>query len=139
MGARLVAQVLRDAQAQRLRPQRQPTEGVCYASKIEKSEAAIDWSAPAVTIERRARAFDPFPGCHFMHEGEAVKLWRARVHQATGDEHGGGAIKHELGVPRLVAGRVLVDTGEGVLELLTVQRPGGRRITAAAWAAGWGR
>ena len=46
---------------------------------IEKAEAAIDWATPAALIERRVRAFDPFPGCHFVLDGQPVKLWRARV------------------------------------------------------------
>ena len=45
-----------------LRPVTQPEAGVTYASKIEKAEAAIDWSQPAEVIARRIRAFDPFPG-----------------------------------------------------------------------------
>jgi methionyl-tRNA formyltransferase len=46
--------------------------GISYAAKIQKSEAAIDWAVPAAVIERRVRAFDPFPGAHFRVDGEPV-------------------------------------------------------------------
>ena len=103
----------------------QPTEGVSYAHKIDKAEAVIDWSLPAAVIERRVRAFDPFPGASFQLAGETVKLWRARLRP---DHHGRpGEV--------LVAqdGRFTVACGDAALDLLQLQRPGGRRIDAAAW------
>jgi methionyl-tRNA formyltransferase len=57
----------------------QPAEGITYAHKIDKAEAAIDWAQPAAVIERRVRAFDPFPGASFSLDGEVVKLWRAAL------------------------------------------------------------
>lgn len=103
----------------------QPAAGVCYAAKIDKAQARIDWHEPAALIERRARAFDPAPGLHFEFGGEAVKLWRA-------------ALRSDL--PAAVPGTVLladgqrlgVACGQGALELLQLQRPGGRRAPAAA-------
>ena len=62
----------------------QPTDGVSYARKVEKAEAAVDWTDPADVIERRIRAFDPFPGVGAELGGESVKLWRARVVPLTG-------------------------------------------------------
>ena len=50
-----------------------------YAHKIDKAEAAIDWSQPAATIERRVRAFDPFPGASFVLDGETVKVLARRA------------------------------------------------------------
>ena len=105
--------------------QPQPTQGVTYAAKIEKSEGPIDWTQPAATIERRLRAFDPFPGASFTLDGETIKLWRAEMAPATG------------GVPgevRIAAGgRCVVACGDGALELRVLQRPGGRRIDVAAF------
>lgn len=114
-GARLVVQAL--AQAAALARVPQPADGATYAHKIEKAEAAIDWSRPAAEIERRVRAFDPFPGCSFVSEGETVKLWRARVVEGEGAP----------GEVLAAAGRLVVACGEGALELLELQRPGGRR------------
>jgi methionyl-tRNA formyltransferase len=103
----------------------QPTAGVSYAHKIDKAEAAIDWTLPAAVIERRVRAFDPFPGASFQLDGETIKLWRARLRP---DAHGrpGEVLSAQ-------DGQFTVACGEGALELLQLQRPGGRRIDAAAW------
>ncbi len=121
LGARLIVQALQTLDEAALA---QPVQGVSYAHKIEKAEAAIDWTQPAALIERRVRAFDPFPGAHFMCEGQPVKLWRARVVDASGTP---GTV---LAAP---AGALRVACGEAALELLELQRPGGRRVCAAAW------
>ena len=79
LGAGLVVQALADLAKGLLQPQPQPTQGVSYARKIDKAEAEIDWAAAAAQIERRLRAFDPFPGCSTQLEGLTFKVWRARV------------------------------------------------------------
>ncbi len=119
LGAGLIVQALTAAARGGLVARAQPEAGVTYAHKIDKAEARIDWQQPAASIERRVRAFDPQPGCHFEFEGEPLKVWRARV--ATG--FGG-----EAGSVQLDPQRFLVGCGDGAaLELLEVQRPGGRR------------
>lgn len=106
----------------------QPVEGVSYAHKIQKAEAAIDWTLPAAVIERRVRAFDPFPGASFQLDGEAVKLWRARLRPDAQGRPGEVLAAQD--------GRLSVACGEGALDLLQLQRPGGRRIDAAAFLQG---
>jgi methionyl-tRNA formyltransferase len=103
----------------------QPAEGVTYAHKIGKAEAAIDWARPAAEIERRLRAFDPFPGASFMLDGEAVKLWRARLRPDLHGRPGEVLAAH--------AGQMTVACGAGALDLLQLQRPGGRRQDVAAF------
>ena len=125
LGARLIVTALERRAS--LVPQPQPTVGVTYAAKIEKREAAIDWSAPAATLERRLRAFDPFPGASTTIGRETVKCWRARIVAATGIT--GGAAPGE--VISLERDAIRVACGSGALDLLELQRPGGRRITAA--------
>lgn len=121
LGGRLIVQALAHAGALVRTPQ--PTEGVNYAHKIEKAEAAIAWSQPAAVIERRVRAFDPFPGCTFtLHTDkgpEVVKLWRASVVPASGSP---GEVLHAQGDTLVVA------CGEQALALHTLQRPGGKRV-----------
>ena len=124
LGARMIVQTL-SAAAGPLSATPQPTEGVTYAHKIDKAESAIDWSLPASTIERRVRAFDPFPAASFEAGGETVKLWRA-------------ALRPELqGAPGEVlkadGQELLVACGEQGLSLLELQRPGGKRLPAAAF------
>ena len=122
LGGRLVVQGLAAPAAWRRQPQ--PTEAVSYAHKIMKSESAVDWTAPAAVIERRLRAFDPFPGASFELEGEQIKLWRAALRPALSGRPGQVLVAQD--------GRLCVACGEGALELLQLQRPGGRRIDAAA-------
>ncbi|MDP3083980.1 MAG: methionyl-tRNA formyltransferase, partial [Rubrivivax sp.] len=116
-GGRLIVQALQDADAGRLQPVAQPLEGVNYAHKVDKAEAAIDWALPAATLERRVRAFDPFPGMLFSHGGEPVKLWRAAL--VPGAAPDGAAPGQVLAAG---TGRLLVVCGDGVLELLELQR-----------------
>jgi len=129
LGARLIVQALADAAAGGLDPVRQPEQGVTYAHKIAKAEAAIDWTLPAEVIERRIRAFDPFPGATFQAHGETIKLWRAQVERLDSAVAPGSVIAADG--PRLV-----VACGEGALTLLEVQRPGGKRVAVAQWQQG---
>ncbi len=128
LGGRLVVEALEAAACGGLQRTPQPAEGVTYAHKIEKAEAAIDWRAPAAQIERRVRAFDPFPGASFGCGGETVKLWQARVVPSAA-----GAVPGQ--VLEAAGGRVVVACGNGALELLQVQRPGGKRGPVAGWLA----
>lgn len=77
MGARLMVQALDQRAA--LKPRLQSEEGVCYAHKIEKAEAAIDWQLPADHIARKVRALDPFPGASARLAGETLKIWGAQA------------------------------------------------------------
>lgn len=124
LGARLIV----DALAARREPQPQATSGVTYATKIERSEARIDWSENAALIERKVRAFDPEPGAHTTCDGEMLKLWRVRTQ--TG-ESGKPGVVLEAG-----AHGVLVACGTDALWLVEVQRPGGRRLPIEAFVAG---
>jgi methionyl-tRNA formyltransferase len=130
LGAQLVVEGLPPWVSGRLPAKPQPTEGITYAAKIEKAEAAIDWRWPAALIERRVRAFDPFPGASFTLDGQAVKLWRARVEETPAETRAPGTCL------RPAPGRLLVACGEGVLELLEVQRTGGRRVAVADFLRG---
>ena len=160
LGAELVVQGV-PAWVQGLLPAvPQPGEGVTYASKIDKAEAALDWAAPAAVIERRVRAFDPFPGCSFRLGDETVKLWRAAVVDGPGRPEGGQAglpggqptslpgghpVSLPGGHPITLPGECLpappgrwrVACGDGrTLELLELQRTGGRRVPVADFLRG---
>jgi methionyl-tRNA formyltransferase len=130
LGAALVVEGLPAWVSGRLQATPQPAAGVTYAAKIDKAEAAIDWRQPAVQIERRVRAFDPFPGASFVLDGETLRLWRARVADP-------GALSGAPGecVPA-PAGVLRVACGEGALDLLEVQRAGGRRVPVADFLRG---
>jgi len=126
LGARMIVRSLADAAAGALKPVKQPEAGVTYAHKIAKSEAAIDWRLPADAIERRVRAFDPFPGASFQAGSDTVKLWRAQVERLD--------VAAAPGTVIAVDGQQLVVAcGDGALALLDVQRPGGKRGPVAQW------
>jgi methionyl-tRNA formyltransferase len=121
IGARLIVQALRALQLGALPAVAQPQHGATYARKIEKSEARIDWREPATVLERRLRAFDPFPGASTELAGLPVKVWRARVvpgHGAPGE------------VLAASQGRLVLACGQDALELLELQLAGGRRLAA---------
>jgi methionyl-tRNA formyltransferase len=127
LGGRLIVEALERAARGGLAPQAQPEEGASYAHKIEKSEARIDWRAPAGLIERRVRAFDPFPGANFDAAGTTFKCWRAAV--VPGVARPGEVLRLEAAGP-------VVACGEGALRLELLQRPGGRRLPAVQALAG---
>jgi len=138
LGAELVVRGL--AELPKLEPRVQPDEGVTYAQKIDKAEAAIDWRQPAAAIERRLRAFDPFPGCTAHWGGQVVKVWRARVIDVPSAPSEGptpAATPPEPGSLLPVASGGLVVACGGppgqALEILEVQPAGGRRMPARDW------
>jgi methionyl-tRNA formyltransferase len=131
LGARLVVEALELAACGGLRPVAQPAEGVTYAHKIDKAEAAIDWSQPAAVIERRIRAFDPFPGATAVIGSESVKVWRA----VPGAPRPAAS---EPGTVLAVDGHgVEVACGDGTLRLLELQRAGGKRLPVADFLRGF--
>jgi methionyl-tRNA formyltransferase len=130
LGARLVVEALEAAACGGLFPVAQPAGGATYAAKIRKDEAPIDWTAPAEVIERRIRAFDPFPGATFEYDGEVVKVWKAAV---------AAAVDARPGVVLEDGGRLRVACGQGALDLLVLQRPGGRRLPVTEFLRGGAR
>lgn len=127
LGGRLIVEALEMAACGGLTPQAQPAEGITYAHKIDKAEAAIDWRLGAALIERRLRAFDPFPGATAVLAGETLKLWRA---EPCADSGRPGEVL-AVGDPGIV-----VACGEGALRLTVLQRAGGKRLPAAAFLQG---
>jgi len=128
MGAQMLAAGLRYVIAGgTLHATPQPETGATYAHKLEKSEAELDFSRPAVELERKVRAFDPWPVAEAVLAGERVRVWAASALPAT-LEHAGkspGAIvsASKLGID--------IACGEGVLRILKLQRAGGRVVDAA--------
>jgi methionyl-tRNA formyltransferase len=134
LGANLIVKAL--TQVGHFNPVKQPSEGVTYAHKIEKAEAAIDWTLSAQLLSQRVRAFDPFPGMTAQISGEWVKVWRAHV---LTDEHKDEHKDAQLSASNAKPGTLLaaneaglqVACGDGVLCLTQLQKPGGKRQPVA--------
>ena len=126
LGATTIVEALANFAALKARPQ--PLDGITYAKKIEKSEARIDWTQPAAVIERRIRAFDPFPGCEAIVGDAPLKIWHAQV--VTNGE--GGSVAPGT-VSRSDQRSLTVQCGQHQLKWITVQRPGGKRMPASEY------
>jgi methionyl-tRNA formyltransferase len=133
LGARLMVRCLAMLDAQEETPRiPQSEEGMCYAEKIQKNEAEIDWSQTPAAIDRLIRAFNPFPGANSSLNGQSLKFWRARpLAKELADQYRGS---HR---PGSIVGKTndgfMVWCKDGALEVLEIQKPGGRRSSAAQW------
>ncbi len=146
-GAEALIEALTGLDSGTLRPQPQPSEGVTYAAKLDKAEARIDWTGRAIEIERKVRAFNPWPIAETRYEGEQLRILRAIAVPGATEGQGGAppgtmlAFGDAPAEPRTENPRVagsnpalLVQCGEGRLAVLEVQRPGRRPVSARDFA-----
>ena len=122
MGAELIVKaldVLSDLEAQA-----QPDEGVTYAAKIDKAEAKIDWSKPAVEVDQLIRGLSPFPGAWFELDGQRVKVLNSQVSEASG----------QMG--EVLDDALTVACGSGSVQLLRLQRAGKEAMDAKDFLRG---
>ena len=134
LGGKMIVLALEQAAAGRLKPTPQPMQGVTYAHKIEKNEAAIDWRLDATTIARRVRAFDPFPGATVTLNGEIIKIWGARA----GQVYAVPAVEQTLGqIVAVALDGITVVAMNSVVILTELQRPGGKRLAVADFLRGF--
>jgi methionyl-tRNA formyltransferase len=127
LGAKLIVDVLNTLeQGKDLSRVPQEKDGITYAEKILKSEAEIDWVLSAKEIDQRIRAFNPFPGASSNLNGLAVKFWNSRLADPKAVS-ATGTVGEVLGFGNKGA---YIQCGEGVLEVLEMQKPGGKKIDA---------
>ena len=121
MGAESILQVLRRLSSG-LSAVEQDNDAACYAAKLLKSEARIDWRLDAASIERTIRAFNPFPLCNFNHNQLTIKV-------------GGASLQAGSGMPGQVLAvdksGMTVACGTGAVRLETMQKSGGKMQSAA--------
>ena len=132
MGAEAITEAVACQEKGQLQRRPQPSEGVTYAAKLDKAEAALDFSRPAAELARRVRAFDPVPGATARLPGleQPVKIWSAQALPGASEAAPGTLLQ---------ASSEGLDfaTGEGVLRVLSLQKAGGKRQPVAAFVQGW--
>ncbi|MBB5417033.1 methionyl-tRNA formyltransferase [Paraburkholderia atlantica] len=133
-GAQLIVDALIELERSgKLASTPQPADGVTYAEKIAKHEAALDWRRPAEALARQVRAFDPFPGgAGTLDDGNTVKIWAATAVASPAS----GSSKTPGTITEVSADGVLVACGEGALRLTQLQKPGGKRLPVREFLAG---
>jgi methionyl-tRNA formyltransferase len=128
LGGRLIVSTLDALVAKTIDPVPQPDDGVTYAHKLGKEEGALDWRRPAAELERKVRAFHPWPGTWFDVDGERIKVL-------------GAALALAAGAPGTVSigrdGFPVVACGVGGVKLLKLQRAGKSAQTADAFLRGF--
>ena len=124
LGAEAIVAALADFDS--LSPVPQPQEGVTYAEKIDKAEAAIDWSNDATEIDRQIRGLSPFPGAWTTHSGRRLKFLACRRAQARPDGAAAGSVIDGL----------TIACGTGAIEITELQPEGKPRMAAADFLRG---
>ena len=130
LGAEMIVQALTQAQTAPLPQTPQPLDGITYAHKIAKDEAWLDWSHSAQALERKIRAFTPFPGGAAQYHGETLKIWQAHAQAQAHNAPPGQVLAAD-------AHGVVVACGSGVLCLTQLQRAGGKRLAAGDFLRGF--
>ena len=127
-GAQSIVEVLVLLQQGRLVPEVQDETQACYAAKITKNEAGIDWQQTARQIDRVVRTFNPNPGAYTCFRDTALKIWHAKAIGGSAGKPGEiVAADHE---------GITVACGSGLLQIEIVQKPGGKKMSAADFLAG---
>lgn len=133
LGGELLVETLRGLEAGEIEPVPQDDARATYARRLTKEDGRIDWMLPAEAIERRLRAYDPWPGCFTRYRGERVKVLAARVADAS-DADGETAPGSVLGIGE---DDLVVACGAGsALALERLQRAGRQPVSGRELANG---
>jgi methionyl-tRNA formyltransferase len=127
LGAREIVRLLPDLAASRIHATTQDDTLANYATKISKEEARLDWSLSAEQLDRKIRAFNPFPGAYGLLDSNLLKIWQARP--VAGEGTPGSLLAINDGELRLAC-------GHGALAVTEVQKAGGKRLPVTAFLAG---
>jgi methionyl-tRNA formyltransferase len=131
LGAELLMETIPDYVAGKIQPQPQPSDGMSHAPKIKKEDGCVDWNLPANTIWNRLRAFTPWPGAFTFLALEPkphlLKIWKAEIVERS------GAAGEILSADK---SGILIACGQNALQILELQREGGRRLTVQEFLAG---
>ena len=134
LGGNMIVSALRDLEAGRLTPEKQDDRLANYAAKISKEEAALDFSQSAVSLDRKIRAFNPFPAAQAKLDEVTLKLWKAEI--VTGKSIAGAENGQVISAD--AAGVVIAcEHGDSLLRITELQKPGGKRLAAQGFLQGF--
>jgi len=131
LGARMIVDALHQMEHGPLEAVPQPQDGVTYAAKVGKQEARLDFALSAQVLERKIRAFNPFPGAHAEVGGALIKIWGAEALAADSAAPPGQVLAADA------THGIMVACGSGALRLTELQKPGGKRLAAAEFLKGF--
>jgi methionyl-tRNA formyltransferase len=124
LGAQALLETLAQLEAGSLHAEPQDDAQACYAKKLLKSEALLDWQADAEHLQRQVRAFNPWPVAQTFYQDAALRIFAAQALQEPGNAAPGTVLRAQReGID--------VATGKGVLRITQLQLPGGRVMSAA--------
>jgi methionyl-tRNA formyltransferase len=126
LGARMIVPALEGWAAGLLRGRPQPEAGIVYARKLSREEGRLNWRRSSHDLERQVRAFDPWPGAWFVHDGRSIKVLAALAVQGR-----------EGAAPGTVLSGATIACGQGALCLERLQRPGKAPMGAAEFLRGY--
>src|ERR1043166_1984432 len=129
VGAELLMETLQGLKQGLVAPQAQDESNITFAPIIKKEDGLIDWSQPALAIERRVRGFDPWPSAYTQVRGKLLKIHRAKVI----DQNQAGSAGE---IVRADASGFWVATGSGVLSLEEVQLENKKRLPGTEFTKG---
>lgn len=129
LGASGIVEALQRLEDGGVQPEKQDESKACYAAKLSKQEALIDWSEDAAVLERAVRGYYPFPVAHSEFNGTPIKILRART--GLNETASPGTV---LAVNK---NEVVVACGHGTLALEVLQKPGGKPLAAAQFVQGF--
>lgn len=128
LGAQSVVEALMLLQQEKLIPVAQDEALACYAAKIKKADAEIDWQQTAEQLDRVVRTFNPSPGAFTYFQDNLLKIWQVSV------------VNGRVGQPGeiIAADRdgIIVACGSGLLRIEVMQKPGGKKLNAADYLSG---
>lgn len=130
VGAKLLLKTVAGLSAGSIRPVPQEHDKATYAAMISREDELISWTWPAREIHNRIRALSPFPGAYTIFQGERLKLYRSRVVEESGQGQEGVFLF-------ATSDGLVVQTGQGALEILEVQKAGKKRMAAREFIKGY--
>jgi len=125
LGAEALLELLPAIEQGLLQPVQQAGADAVYAAKLSRQEAPLDWNRPARELERQVRAFNPWPVAETRYRGGILKIWQAAGLEEPCEARPGCILSDRKTLD--------VATGQGILRLLEVQQPGGKRMSAPAF------